>query len=254
MQKAASELLVLHPTKNKIVECGISVDGTWQRRGYSSFNRCVAALSVDTGKVVDIEIMSSYCPTCRMISKMPRSIESETFAADHVCHSNFQGSALKREAVGATRIFQRSIVKRGLKYAHYYGDGDSKGFISVKDTYGKDSVTIYECIGHVQKRVGVRLRKLKSKNKNLSGKGKLSPTLLLTDCKTIMGLLFVAMLETYPVFSKMLLWLCCIAHQVSRNRCMGSVPSEKIVGATTSEHCLVAKSQKKNIKAYQMKC
>ncbi|GFX46470.1 CCHC-type domain-containing protein [Trichonephila clavipes] len=33
MQKAASELLVLHPTKNKTVECGISVDGTWQRRG-----------------------------------------------------------------------------------------------------------------------------------------------------------------------------------------------------------------------------
>ncbi|GFW05502.1 uncharacterized protein TNCV_436831 [Trichonephila clavipes] len=67
---------------------------------------------------------------------MPRSIASETFAADHVCHSNFQGSALKMEAVGATRIFQRSIVKRGLKYARYYADGDSKGFISVKDTYG----------------------------------------------------------------------------------------------------------------------
>ncbi|GFW87895.1 uncharacterized protein TNCV_1359991 [Trichonephila clavipes] len=252
MQKAASELLVLHPTKNKIVECGISVDGTWQRRGYSSMNGCVAALSDDTGKVVDIEIMSSYCPTCRKISKMPRSIELETFAADHVCHSNFQGSALKMETVGATRIFQRSIVKRGLKYAHYYGDGDSKGFISVKDTYGKDSVTKYECIGHVQKRVGARLRKLKSKNKNLYGKGKLTDSLL-TDCKTIMGLLFVAMLETYPVFSKMLLRLCFIAHQVSRNRCMGSVASEKIVGATSSEHCLVAKSQTKNIKAYQMK-
>ncbi|GFU85403.1 hypothetical protein TNCV_2387071 [Trichonephila clavipes] len=53
--------------------------------------------------------------------------------------------------------------------------------------------------------------------------------------------------------AKMLLRLCFIAHQVSRNRCMGSVPSEKIVGATTSEHCLVAKSQTKNIKAYQMK-
>ncbi|GFV79663.1 uncharacterized protein TNCV_1724881 [Trichonephila clavipes] len=150
-----------------------SVDGTWQRRGYFSMNGCVAALSVDTGKVVDIEIMSSYCPTFRKISKMPRSIESETFAADHVCHSNFQSSALKMEAVGATRIFQRSIVKRGLKYAHYYGDGYSKGFISVKDTYGKNSVTKYECVGHVQNRVGARLRKLKSKNKNLSGKGKL---------------------------------------------------------------------------------
>ncbi|GFT86970.1 CCHC-type domain-containing protein [Trichonephila clavipes] len=171
------ELLVLHPTKNKIVECGISVDGTWQRRGYSSMNGCVAALSVDTGKVVDIEIMSSYCPTCRKISKMPRSIESETLQ-QITCHSNFQGSALKMEAVGATRIFQRSIVKRGLKYAHYYGDGDSKGFISVKDTYGKDSVTKYECIGHVQKRVDVRLRKLKSKNKNLSGKGKLTDSFI----------------------------------------------------------------------------
>ncbi|GFW39711.1 hypothetical protein TNCV_3188821 [Trichonephila clavipes] len=50
------EVLVLHPTKNKIVECGISVDGTWQCRGYSSMNGFVAALSVDTGKVVDIEI------------------------------------------------------------------------------------------------------------------------------------------------------------------------------------------------------
>ncbi|GFW68229.1 hypothetical protein TNCV_1881091 [Trichonephila clavipes] len=90
---------------------------------------------------------------------MPRSIESGTVAADHVCRRHFQGSALKMEAVDATRIFQRSIVKRGFKYAHYYGDGDSKGFISVKDTYGKDEYiqnmkdTKYECIGHVQKRV-----------------------------------------------------------------------------------------------------
>ncbi|GFV36281.1 uncharacterized protein TNCV_2233281 [Trichonephila clavipes] len=172
MQKAASELLVLYPSKNINVKCGILVDGTWQRRGYSSMNGCVATLSVDTG------IMSSYCPICRKIFKMPRSIESETVVADHVCHSNFQGSALKMEAVGATRIFQRSIVKRDLKYAHYYGDGDSKGFIIVKYTYGKDSVTKNECIGHVQKRVGARWRKLKSKNKNLSGKGKLTDSFI----------------------------------------------------------------------------
>ncbi|GFS93029.1 uncharacterized protein TNCV_532341 [Trichonephila clavipes] len=62
MQNAASELLVLHPTKNKIVECGISVDGTWQRRGYSSMNGCVAALSVDTGKLTDsfIDRLQNY--------------------------------------------------------------------------------------------------------------------------------------------------------------------------------------------------
>ncbi|GFU03036.1 uncharacterized protein TNCV_2457341 [Trichonephila clavipes] len=180
MQKAASELLVLHPTKNKIVECGISVDGTWQRRGYSSMNGCVTASSVDTGKVVDIEIMSSYCPTFRKISKMPRSIESETFAADHVCHSNFQGSALKMEAVGATRIFQRSI------------------------------------------RVGARLRKLKSKNKNLSGKSKLTDSFI-DRLQNYYGIAVRSNVGNPLVFSKMLLRLCFIAHQMSRNRCMGIV-------------------------------
>ncbi|GFW31463.1 hypothetical protein TNCV_1288101 [Trichonephila clavipes] len=104
------------------------------------------------------------------------------------------------------------------------------------------------------KEVGARLRKLKSKNKNLSRKGKLTDSFLLTDCKTIMGLLFLAMLETYPVFSKMLLRLCFIAHQECRETDAWAVSHrKKIVGATTCEHCLVAKSQTKNIKAYQMK-
>ncbi|GFX84412.1 uncharacterized protein TNCV_4135221 [Trichonephila clavipes] len=68
--------------------------------------------------------------------------------------------------------------------------GTLKGFIK-KDTYGKDSVTKYECIGHVQKRVGARLRKLKSKNKNLSGKGKLTDSFI--DRLQNYGLLFAAM-------------------------------------------------------------
>ncbi|GFX49419.1 uncharacterized protein TNCV_3341971 [Trichonephila clavipes] len=46
--------------------------------------------------------------------------------------------------------------------------------MSVKDTYVLNSVTKFECIGHVQKRVGSRLRKLKTKTKGLSGKGKLT--------------------------------------------------------------------------------
>ncbi|GFW80431.1 uncharacterized protein TNCV_2945631 [Trichonephila clavipes] len=215
-------------------------------------NGCVAALSVDTGKVVDIEIMSSYCPTCRKISIMPRSIESETFAADHVCHSNFQGSALKMEAVGATRIFQRSIVKRGLKYAHYYGDGDSKGFISVKDTYGKDSVTKYECIGHVQKRVGARLRKLKSKNKNLSGKGKLTDSFI-DRLQNYYGIAVRSNIGNLSGLQQNVIAALFHCSSSVEKPMHGQCPIGKIVGATTSEHCLVAKSQTKNIKAYQMK-
>ncbi|GFU24794.1 uncharacterized protein TNCV_794141 [Trichonephila clavipes] len=65
------------------------------------------------------------------------------------------------ETVGVYRIFERSEANRSLRYTSYYGDGDSKAFNNVKDIYGYDSVVKYECIGHVQKRVGSRLRKLK---------------------------------------------------------------------------------------------
>ncbi|GFT42663.1 uncharacterized protein TNCV_1678961 [Trichonephila clavipes] len=69
------------------------------------------------------------------------------------------------ETVGVYRIFERSEANRSLRYTSYYGDGDSKAFNNVKDIYGYDSVVKYECIGHVQKRVGSRLRKLKKSTK-----------------------------------------------------------------------------------------
>ncbi|GFV21007.1 uncharacterized protein LOC101238613 [Trichonephila clavipes] len=68
------------------------------------------------------------------------------------------------EVVGAYHIFERSNV-RNVQYNEYYGDGDSKGYESVKNFYGINTVTKLECIGHVQKRVGGRLRQLKKTTK-----------------------------------------------------------------------------------------
>ena len=48
----------------------VSVDGTWQRRGFSSLNGVVAAVSVNTGNVVDIEIMSRNCKACESHENM----------------------------------------------------------------------------------------------------------------------------------------------------------------------------------------
>ncbi|GFY06236.1 uncharacterized protein TNCV_2680301 [Trichonephila clavipes] len=175
MIKAATEIVEKKQNlSSDIVKCGILVDGTWQRRGYTSMNGCVAAISVDTVKVLDIEVMSSYCPTCKRLQTMPRNLEYESSKADHICQCNFTSSSSKMEIVGASRIFVRSEKNRRLQYTQCYGDGDSKAFMSVKDTYGLNSVTKFECIGHVQKRVGSRLRKLKTKTKGLSGKGKLT--------------------------------------------------------------------------------
>ncbi|GFV62055.1 uncharacterized protein TNCV_4108581 [Trichonephila clavipes] len=61
MIKAATEIVEKKQNiSSDIVKCGISVDGTWQRRGYTSMNGCVAAISVDTGKVLDIEVICRH--------------------------------------------------------------------------------------------------------------------------------------------------------------------------------------------------
>ncbi|GFW08428.1 CCHC-type domain-containing protein [Trichonephila clavipes] len=144
---------------NSFTKCGISIDSTWQRRGYSSLNGCVSAISVDTGKILDIEVMTQYCHICA---------KGNSQSSKHVC-LNYKGSAGNMEVVGAYCIFERSNV-RNVQYNEYYGDGDSKGYESVKNFYGINTVTKLECIGHVQKRVGGRLRQLKKRRKVWEGK------------------------------------------------------------------------------------
>ncbi|GFU90322.1 uncharacterized protein TNCV_4947041 [Trichonephila clavipes] len=95
----------------KSTTCGVSVDGTWQRRGHMSLNGCVSVISIDTGKILDLEIMTQYCKMCELNVKR-----------EHVC-SNYKGSSGNMEAVGAFRIFERSLIKRDLQYTEYYGDG-----------------------------------------------------------------------------------------------------------------------------------
>ena len=98
----------------------------------------------------------------------------EDWHASHDCGLNYKGSAPNMEKAGSVSIFQRSIEKNGLRYTTFYGDGDSKSFNAVENIYGDDYPVIkQECIGHYQKRVGNRLRKLR-KEKKLGGKKRLT--------------------------------------------------------------------------------
>ena len=47
-----------------VIDIGVSVDGTWQRRGFSSLNGVVATISIDSGQIVEAEPMSRYCRHC----------------------------------------------------------------------------------------------------------------------------------------------------------------------------------------------
>ena len=119
-----------------------------------------------TGKVVDCEVMASYCKACKSNEHL-KTTDPQVYAtrqATHECSLNVYGSAPKMESTGTKRIFERSIETNNLRYMNFYGDGDSKSFKTVEYIYGdNDPVNKQECIGHYQKRVGCRLRKRRSK-------------------------------------------------------------------------------------------
>ncbi|XP_066599941.1 uncharacterized protein [Prorops nasuta] len=72
-----------------------------------------------------------------------------------------------------TEMFSRSLNKYGVKYLTYIGDGDSKTFNGIVNAapYGESTVVKKECVGHVEKRMGTRLRNAKKFNKGIGGKG-----------------------------------------------------------------------------------
>ncbi|GFX69914.1 uncharacterized protein TNCV_2078941 [Trichonephila clavipes] len=93
------------------------------------------------------------------------------------------------EVEGILRIFNRSEKLHNLKYSNYIEDGDTKTFnaLSEKKPYGDDHlIQKIECVGHVQKRMGTRLRKFKlvhskkklSDGKTIGGKGRLTDSLI----------------------------------------------------------------------------
>ena len=182
MGNAAEEIRNLkepnHSAGPEPVNCGVSCDGTWQKRGFSSRNGCVTVISIDTGKGVDVEALSQACKQCELHENLDKNGEEyQRWKADHIaCKAIFKGSAPAMEPEGVDRTFKRSVELHNLRYTEYYRDGDSKSFNKVKDVYQASGIPVEkrECIGHVQKRVGTGPRKLKRGNPGLGRRGKVT--------------------------------------------------------------------------------
>ena len=62
-------------------------------------------------------------------------------------------------------FFHWSVDKYNIRYAHYIGDDDAESFKKVLESkpYGDNLIPCkLKCVGHVQKRLGTRLRKLRN--------------------------------------------------------------------------------------------
>ena len=155
------------PEADGVFDIGISGDGTWRKRGYSSIYGIVTALSTVTGKVIDIEIMSKDCRECTVWRNKEGTQKFQDWweGHQHICQANHLGSSSSLDASGLLAIFQRSVENYSIRYAEFLGDGDSKAHKLIVDeaVYGARPVSKLECVGHVQKQLGSRLRSLKKR-------------------------------------------------------------------------------------------
>lgn len=175
-KKAVEEEKNISTNKGETTGLTVSGDGSWRKRGFSSLFGFMSLIGWHTGKVVDFLVKSKFCKACEYWEKKHDTEEYAEFKEKHEenCQANHSGSAGKMEIDAAMEMFKPSESLYNVRYAHYIGDGDSKTYKGIVDNkpYGDFVVTKKECIGHVQKRMGTRLRNLKKEAKNLGGRGK----------------------------------------------------------------------------------
>ncbi|XP_068988155.1 uncharacterized protein [Bombus flavifrons] len=138
----------------------VSGDGTWKKRGFNSLFGVTTLVGCNQWKHKKNYDIKAY----------------EDWYEEHEesCTINRKGSAGKMEVDAIVEMFERSEAKHNAKYIRYIGDGDSKTFKDILHINPYDDDPIVEkkeCVGHVQKRMGARLRKAKKDNKDIGGKG-----------------------------------------------------------------------------------
>ena len=158
MLKAADDL---NQTSSNIA---VSCDGSWQQRGSSSLNGLV---TVDSRKCLDFRVKGKKCTACSSWESGKGTDEYIDFASNHECLINHEGSSGSMESDALVEIFKASETFNQLRYVEFLRDGDTKSHhdVVVADPYPGTIFKKLECIGHVQKRVGSRLRKLKASYK-----------------------------------------------------------------------------------------
>jgi len=160
MEKAAHEEHKIFGSHLKeIVECKAMFDGTWRKRGHSSLQGVVTAISAETGKCLDYETLNKVCFSCARWDRKENDAAKDNWLAHHKFPINFAGSAPAMEPEGVKRIYTLSQDSKRLQYTGYIGDGDLKSFSSIKASkpYADKEIMKYECVGHVQKRMGTAL-------------------------------------------------------------------------------------------------
>ena len=159
--------------REELRKCDVSLDGSWQRRGYASLNGFVSCIERCHDKVIDVDVMTKDCRACKYWKGKEEDPGYNDWVSSHNCPINHTGSSGSMKTEGAVRVFNRYIEKNQLMYANYIGDGDSSAYKNVCESrpYGDIPIGKLECVGHIQKRVAAGLLTLVKEHKGIGGRG-----------------------------------------------------------------------------------
>ena len=92
---------------NDIIDCHIGIDGSWQKRGYSSLNGVITAVARDNKKVIDFQVLSKFCRGYATWDKHEGTDYYAKWKAKHAktCQINHTKSSGAMESTGAVEIF-----------------------------------------------------------------------------------------------------------------------------------------------------
>ena len=139
-----------------LFDIGVSGDGTWRKTGFSSSFRVVTAISLLTGKALNIEKVSKEC--CQCMGWRDRQGTSEF----HEWWDSIRPIALKTllDHLAQWMLLECLLFFRDpLRIIHR----KSHNFVVSESVYGDIEVTKLASVGHLQKRMGSRLCSLKKR-------------------------------------------------------------------------------------------
>ncbi|GFS98918.1 uncharacterized protein TNCV_3528891 [Trichonephila clavipes] len=113
MKKATAEEKIIDGTVSSVV---VSGDGTWKTREHTSLIGVCTLIGADCRKVLDMEIMTSYCKGCDSYKGSKFGPKYGAFIAKHhtFCRKNHSRSAGGMKVCGMQKIFFRLEQKHGL--------------------------------------------------------------------------------------------------------------------------------------------
>lgn len=108
MKKTTLEAVTENSEATIPTDIPIAFDGSWQKQSFVSKNAACTVTSFDTGKVIDVEVLSKYCSGCQR----NQGSEENKIAHKSNRQKNYDGTSGGMETIAAVSVFQQTVCTR----------------------------------------------------------------------------------------------------------------------------------------------